>query len=195
MIPSEMLQIITMSGVVGVVLGSSGMFAFCKKKGVDIPKVIKTINQTADVVAPAIEFAKTIAPNNPIVNIADFIEKWAKTGAKNADQLYYSSQLSNDTDRNTTAKETVYAALKELGITPTQNQQKLIDDTIEAAVLDLGHNKTDAEKESEKQALQAQVSQLTTERDTLKNTIATITTAASTVQVATLVTSNTVQTA
>lgn len=184
MLSSEMLQMITMSGVVGIVLGSGGMFTFCKKKGIDVPKVIKTINQTADAAAPAIEFAKTIAPNNPIVNIADFIDKWAKKGAKNADQLYYSSQLSSDTDRNAAAKETVYAALKEFGITPTENQQKLINDTIEAAVLDLGHNKTDAEKEAEKQALQSQIVQLTIERDSLKNTISTITTAANTVQTA-----------
>lgn len=175
MINTEMVQMLVMSGAVGVVLGSGSAFAFLKKKGVNVPNVIKPAEEGLESLELSIAALKKISPNSAAINIADTIEKWVKIGAKNADQLYYSSQLTNKEDRKTVAKETVYNALKELNITPTENQKKLIDDTIESCVLDLGHNKTEEEK-------QAQINKLTEENKTLKTTINTITTAASTVQ-------------
>ena len=100
-------------------------------------KCLDTTEKALDAIEPAIELAKTIAPLNPIVNVVELIDKWAVTGVKNAEQLYHASQLTSNDDRKNAAKETVYAALKEFNIEPTENQEKLIDDTIEAAVNDL----------------------------------------------------------
>ncbi len=176
MLSGEMIQVIVMSGVTGAVIASGSIFAFLKKKKVDIPKVISMVEQTTDVATPVIDLAKKIAPNNPIVNIAELIKDWAKTGAKNAEQLYYSSQLTDGQERLNIAKNTVYVVLKEYGIEPNENQEKIINDTVEAAVNDLGHNKTEAEKQAQLQELQTQNQLLQQENANLKSTITQFTT-------------------
>lgn len=175
MLSVQTIQLLVASGVVGVVLGSGGVFAFLNKKGVNISKDLDNVNKVITATEPIISVAKGIAPLNPVISIADLIEHWAKIGVGNAEQLYHTNQLTGDDDRKETAKQTVYTNLKELNINPTENQKKLIDDTIQYWVNDLGHkDKTDAEKEAEKQALQAKVTTLTNENAQLKQTISNV---------------------
>ncbi len=150
MVSVEMVQTLIMGGVVGVVLGSTIAFTFFKKKGVDVLKVLDTAEQVLDVAGLAIDLATKIEPNNPVINITKIIDEWAEKGVKGAQQLYYSNQLGNE-NRNTIAKNTVYTALKQFNITLDEEQQKLINITIEAAVNDLGHNKTELEKQAVQQ--------------------------------------------
>jgi hypothetical protein len=180
MISVQTIQLLVMGGVTGVVVGSGSVFTVLKKKGIDSPEVLSNIEKGIVATEPIIAVAKGIAPLNPAVNILDLIEKYAKTGVKNAEQLYLSSQLPAD-QRNAKAKDTISAVLKASNVEVTPEIEKIIDGAIEASVLDLGHNKTDAEKEAAKQALQAQLAQITAENTQLKTTINTITTAATAV--------------
>ncbi|WML35655.1 phage holin, LLH family [Clostridium sp. OS1-26] len=104
------------------------------------------------------------------MNFAKVLDEWIEKGVKGAQQLYYSGHLKGE-DRNKVAKDAVYTALKQFGIEPDEEQQKLINVAIEAAVNDLEHNKTEAEKLSAQQQLQSQVSQLQQENSQLKQTI------------------------
>lgn len=195
MLTVQTLQL-AMSGVAGAVLGSGSVFALLRKKGVDVSKVIDTVDQDLATIQPVINLANAIVPGNPIVNVVDIIDKAAITGAKYAEQLCHANQLTSNEDRKTAAKDTVYAALKEFNITPNANQEQLINATIEAAVSDLGHkDPTEAQKQAAQQALQAQVVQLTTEKAQLQNTINTITTAATAVNTPQPTQINTQQTA
>ena len=183
MISVQTMQLLLTGGIVGIVLGSVPTFAYLKSKGINVDGALNEADKTLQEVQPILNIATGIAPLNPIVNVIDLIDKYAVTGVKNAEQLYHTSLLTTNEDRSKAAHDTVYAALKEFNIVPSDNQKKLIDDTIEAAVNDLGHKgKSDAEKEAEKQTLKTQLTQVTTERDNLKNTIATITATANTVQ-------------
>jgi hypothetical protein len=183
MISVQTMQLLLTGGIVGIVLGSVPTFAYLKSKGINVGNALNTADKAIEDAQPVINVAKEILPDNPIVNVIDLIDKYAVTGVKNAEQLYHASLLTTNEDRSKAAHDTVYAALKEFDIVPSDNQKKLIDDTIEAAVNDLGHkDKSDAEKEAEKQTLKTQLTQITAERDNLKNTIATITATANTVQ-------------
>jgi hypothetical protein len=175
MLSVQTIQTLISGGVVGMVLGSGGIFAFLNKKGVNISKDLDNVNKVITATEPIISVGKEIAPLNPVVTMADLIEHWAKIGVGNAEQLYHTGKLVSDEDRFKSAHDTVYANLKELNINPTENQQKIIDDVIQYWVNDLGHKyKTDAERESEKQALQAKITTLTNENVQLRQKIATI---------------------
>lgn len=195
MLSSEMLLLLLTGGVVGGVVGFLGAIPYLKKKGINIDNDIDIANNIVTAAEPVINVADALLPNNPAVGILKTIEKWAKIAAGDAEQLKHAGDINGD-QRADAAEKVVNAVLKELNVEVTDNRKILIDAAIKDTVGSFGHkDKTEAEKEAEKQALQAQVSQLTLERDNLKNTIDTITTAASTVQVATQAASNTVQTA
>ncbi|QXE20012.1 bZIP transcription factor [Clostridium sp. 001] len=175
MLSVQTIQMLISGGVVGIVLGSGGVFAFLNKKGVNISKDLDNVDKVITAVEPIISAGKEIAPLNPIVTTADLIEHWAKIGVGNAEQLYHAGKLVSDKDRFKSAHDTVCANLKELNINPTENQQKIIDDVIQYWVNDLGHkDKTDAEREAEKQTLQAKIITLTNENAQLKQTISNV---------------------
>ncbi|WP_023625442.1 phage holin, LLH family, partial [Clostridium tyrobutyricum] len=71
--------------------------------------------------------------------LVDWIEQKAVAGVKAAEQLAHTGSLQTNEEKFKSAQETVYAALKEINVTPTDNQKKLIDDFIQEAVNDLGH--------------------------------------------------------
>lgn len=180
MLSVEMIQMLITGGVTGMAVVAIPGFIYLKKKGVNIDNLFSESKVGLEEAGRVVAVAKEVMPNNPVVNVADIILKWVNEGANKSEQLYHDSQLTTKEERFNAAKETVYTALKEYNITPTSNQEKLIKDTIYAAVNKLGHaDKTDAEKQAETDALKAQLAEVTVERDSLKNAI---TTAASSVQ-------------
>ncbi|MBZ9633212.1 hypothetical protein G9F70_002795 [Clostridium sp. FP1] len=68
------------------------------------------------------------------------VEKWAKIGVGNAEQLYHSGEATGE-ERATIASNTVYNVLNEMNITVDDNKKILIDAAIKEAVLKLGHTK------------------------------------------------------
>jgi hypothetical protein len=185
MISVQTIQALILGGVLGIFVGAVPTIAYFSKKGVDIPKILEKVENTLEATEPALAVAQEALPGNKVVNVAAEIEHWAKEGVQYAQQLYHVSTITTDDERTKSAKEAVTTALKELGVNElTDNQNKLADTVILAEVNKLGHtDPTEAEKQAKEQALQDQVTQLTTERDTLKTTLNTITTAASTMQV------------
>lgn len=183
MLSVQTIQMLLIGGVVGGVIGFLGAIPYLKKKGIDTEDVLKKTDVVLDGADVVIGIADKIMPMNPIVSILKIVDKYVHIGVSQAEQLYLTSLLPKD-ERNAKARETIYAALNLLKINRTPEMERIIDGAIETEVLALGHKEpSEAEKEVEKQALKTQVTQLTTERDTLKNTINTITTAASTAQV------------
>ncbi len=171
MLNIETMQLLVIGGVVGAVIGFLGRIPFLKKKGVNIAQGIDTASNIVKAADPVINAVNAILPGNKTVGVLKVIEKWASIAVGQAQQLYYSESIGRD-ERISTAQNVVYNALLELNIPLDQNKKNLINAAIENAVKDLGHNKTEDDKIAEKQALQAQVIQLTTENTNLRNTIA-----------------------
>lgn len=131
--------------VLGVALGIGGtvifLFPFLKKKGVNTEEVIQKVDKSLDAANGVLTIADTLIPNNPALNTLKVVEKYARIGVDQAEQLYVSSQLPAD-QRNAKAKETILAALKSAGISITPELTSVIDGAIEAEVLALGHKGT-----------------------------------------------------
>jgi hypothetical protein len=172
MISVQTIQTLLTGVIAGGALGSGSVFAILKKKGVDVTKIIDTAEQDLATVQPIVNLANSIVPGNPVVNVVDIIDKAAVTGAKYAEQLCHANQLTGNDARKDAAKQVVYAALKETNITLTDNQEKLIDATIEAAVNDLGHAPADIKQlQTTINQQNNKVTQLTSENTNLKTTI------------------------
>jgi membrane-associated protease RseP (regulator of RpoE activity) len=179
MISAQTLQLVITSGVVGAVIGSIPTVTYFKNKGVNIDDKLAGIDKVIDAGDKILKVADSILPGNSIVNVLEVIEKSAKIAVGYAEQLCHVQEITKE-ERIATAQEVVYAALGKLSIAPDDNMKALVNATIENAVLALGHkDPTEAEKAATQQALQAQVTQLTTERDNLKNAITTAATAVS----------------
>lgn len=113
------------------------------KKGIDAGEYIKNTNSIVDKAEMLIDAADMIFPGNPAINILKLIEDWVKKGVHGAEQLYIASQLSSD-ERKEKAKETIYAVFKLVNIKITPELEKIIDGSIEAEVLALGHKKSES---------------------------------------------------
>lgn len=122
-----------------VMIGVIVAIPYLVKKGVNVEKYVKTADDVLDKADTVIKVADDILPNNPVLNVLKAIEKYAHIGVNEAEQLYLTSQLGKD-DRNSKAKEDVYAVLKLLGVTITPNLDTIINGAIETEVLALGHN-------------------------------------------------------
>lgn len=176
MISNETLSILATAGTtIGVIGAMIGAFPFLKKKGVDTDNMLNTTDKALTAVGPVLDTLEELLPNNPAINLVDFIDNKAVKAVKVAEQLNNSGQLSAD-DRYKTAQDSVYAALKEMNIAPTENQQKIINDAIQAAVYDLPHTAPDVKQlQTTIDQQNAQNAQLQNENGQLKQTIATIT--------------------
>lgn len=153
-----------------------------KNRGIDVKKYIDGADTVIEKANTIIEATDSILPNNPIVNTIKVVEKWAKIGVDYAEQLYNTSKIEKD-GRNDKAKEQVYTALKLLGLEITPDIDKIIDGTIEAEVLALGHTPVDIKQYKEvQQQLQTQNDQLQQENAQFKQVINSVQT---TVQVVT----------
>ena len=171
----NLLNVGTILGVTsGVVATMLVLFPLLKKKSVKVEEVLKKVDAVLDGTDAVITVADTILPVNPVFDTLKVVGKYAHIGVQQAEQLYINSKLSKE-ERNAKSKEIIYAALKLLDIEPTQGIDTIIDGTIEAETLALGHKDlTEAEKQAQLQQVQIQATQLQTENAQLKETITTI---------------------
>jgi hypothetical protein len=96
-------------------------------------------------------------------------------GVKAAEQLAHAGSLQTNEEKFKSAQETVYAALKEINVTPTDNQKKLIDDFIQEAVNDLGHAPvSEAEKNAQIAKINQDLAAVQAENTQLKQKLTTI---------------------
>ncbi|WP_039652290.1 hypothetical protein [Clostridium tyrobutyricum] len=176
-------DIVAVGGVlVGVIGGIYGLVPYLKKKGVNTEKVLDTTGDVLKATEPLIQVAKTIPTLKPAATLVDWIEQKAIAGVKAAEQLAHAGSLQTNEEKFKSAQETVYAALKEINVTPTENQKKLIDDFIQEAVNDLGHAPvSEAEKNAQiakinqdLAAVQAENTQLKQKLNTIQSTAVTV---------------------
>ena len=173
-----MQNLLNVGTILGVTFGVGAavlfLMPFLKKKNVKVDEVLKKMDTVLNGADAFITVADKILPVNPIVDILKVVEKYARIGVNQAEQLFIASKLGKD-ERNAKSKETIYAALKLLNIKVTPGIEKIVDGAIEAEVLALGHKDlTEAEKQAQLQQVQAQATQLQTENVQLKQTITTI---------------------
>lgn len=119
------------------------LIPYLQKKGVNIGGIITTTADTIDIVTEAFKQVKKLFSGTEALTVIERILEFAANGARAAEQLYKSAQISAD-ERKKTAKEFTYNALKLAGYTVNDNIEKFIDGAIEAAVITLPktHNTT-----------------------------------------------------
>ncbi|WP_147564569.1 hypothetical protein [Clostridium tyrobutyricum] len=169
-------DIVAVGGVlVGVIGGIYGLVPYLKKKNINTEKVLDTTGDVLKATEPLIQIAKTIPSLKPTATLVDWIEQKAVAGVKAAEQLAHAGSLQTNEEKFKSAQETVYAALKEINVTPTDNQKKLIDDFIQEAVNDLGHAPvSEAEKNAQIAKINQDLAAVQAENTQLKQTIASI---------------------
>ncbi|WP_160678781.1 hypothetical protein [Clostridium sp. C8-1-8] len=143
---------------------SALVVSYLEKKGVNVEKVIDTAEEIENVAGEGINIAKSIFPDNKIVNAMDLVEKVAVKYTKNAEQLYQANKLDKDA-RNAVVKQQVSNMLKDLGIEETDAVKEFVDATINEVCCILPHqseqDKTlQAQLQQSNNQLQAQVQDL-----------------------------------
>jgi hypothetical protein len=141
---NNVMVIITTIGVTVGVLGIIFGFAMARKKKIPVGEILNTANDIINTAGAVINEADKLLPGNKVITILQLIEKWTKYGVGNAEQLYHSGELDAD-QRLKTAQQVVYTALAQFGITPTEDQQLLINAAIQHEVNALGHSDVSTE--------------------------------------------------
>lgn len=169
-------DIVAISGVlVGVTGGIFGLVPYLSKKGINTDKVLDTTGDVLQATEPLIHVAETIPSLKPAATLLDWIEQKAVAGAKAAEQSAHAGSLQSNEEKFSAAQQTVYATLKEINVTPTDNQKKLIDDFIQEAVNDLGHTPiSEVEKNAQISKAQQELVTVQAENTQLKQKLATI---------------------
>ncbi|MDV3428192.1 MAG: hypothetical protein LIR50_14430 [Bacillota bacterium] len=169
-------DIVTIGGVVvGVIGGIYGLVPYLKKKGVNTEKVLDTTQNVLEAAEPLIQVAKTIPSLKVGANLVDLMQDKAISAAKIAEQLEHAGQLKNNDEKFNYARDIVYSILKEMNVTPTDNQKKLIDDFIQEGVNNLGHAPvSEAEKNAQIAKTQQDLTIAQTENAQLKQKLTTI---------------------
>lgn len=121
----------------GVSAGVGGvlflLLPYLKKIGVNVEELIKKAETALKGADGVIQIAEQIIPGNKAVNALEVIDKFAKIGVDEAQQLYISSQLPAS-ERKDTATNTVDAALKAIGINVTDELSTVINGVVESTV-------------------------------------------------------------
>lgn len=174
MVSTNLLMVITTIGttfgIVGTVIGA---ISYLSKK-VNVEKTIRNVEKGLTAADGVLTVASELLPGNSIVNALKIVDKYAHVGVNQAEQLYLTSQLPAD-QRNTKAKETIYAALTAANIVVTPEIEKIIDGAIETEVLALGHKTpTEAEKAAQLANVQEENTKLTQENQALSQKISNI---------------------
>ncbi|OAA94067.1 hypothetical protein [Clostridium coskatii] len=122
-----------------------------------------------------ISTAKLIAPNSKAVNVIDFIEKRAEKEVQNVEQLAHTGDLQSNEEKFKTAQDGVYNSLELIGIKSDDKWRKVIDDSIQSAVNQLGHKAVpEIEKDKKINELQQQLQVVQARNNQLQQTIAQI---------------------
>jgi hypothetical protein len=108
------------------------------KRGIDVSKELSKAEGALNVASTVIDTVDKVMPNNPIINVVKVVKDWTIDAVHEAEQMYLASQLDKDARYNQ-AKDTVYSALKLSNIEVTPEVEKIINGTIQAECLALGH--------------------------------------------------------
>lgn len=109
-----------------------------KKHGVNVPTALEVAQVGIAGADQITDILKAVFPNNAVVNIADKIIDYGVIGVKKAEQLYHINEITGD-ERKAEAEKFVYDALLLAGVERTPAIDKIVDGSVEAAVLALGH--------------------------------------------------------
>lgn len=177
-------NIVAIAGVlVGVVGVMFGIIPYLKKKGINTDKALEGTGEVLEASESIIKVAEGISSLKPEAALLDWIEQKAKAGVKAAEQLGHAGSLKTNSEKFQAAQQTVYAALKEIGIAPTDNQKKLADDFIQEAVNNLGHAPAPvAAQKAELQKTSQSLAKAQDENTQLRQKLATIQSASQIVQ-------------
>lgn len=172
--------------VLGVVLGVGGtvflLFPKLKEKNIEVEPILNKATTVLEGIDAILNVTDKLLPNNAAVNVLKTIEKYSTIAVHQAEQLYVASKIDK-VERNIKAKETIYAALKTLGIERNEDIDTIIDGAIEAEVLALGHkDKSEAEKQAEKEQLQSKLQEKIQQNEQLKQTLKQVQSTVNTVQ-------------
>lgn len=132
--------------VIGVLVTLLAGIPYLKKKGINIEDVIKELKNDSTIAKAVADEVKPLLPK-PMQGVVDIIEKWAPIAVGNAEQLAHTGDIDK-ADRGKVAEDVVLNVLKDLNITPTENQLYIIDASIKNAVNALGHDNKSNIKES-----------------------------------------------
>jgi len=131
----------TIAITVAIVLGGISIVVWViptlKKKNIDVEKLASKTETVLNAIEPVVAIAQDIPVLSGGAKLIELFRQYALSGAKAAEQLGKNGSLTTNEEKFSAAQQTVYAALTELKITPTENQKKLIDDFIQEAVNDL----------------------------------------------------------
>lgn len=133
---NEQLTII-LAVVLGIIAVSIWVVPILKKKNIDVEKLASKTETVLNAIEPVVAIAQDIPVLGGGAKLIELFRQYALSGAKAAEQLGKNGSLTTNEEKFSAAQQTVYAALTELKITPTENQKKLIDDFIQEAVNDL----------------------------------------------------------
>mgnify|MGYP000844605698 FL=1 len=179
--------LIAIGGAVVGVLGTMlFLFPNLKKNGVNVDGFIDKVEKGADEAGAIISVGKEVLPANPVINVLDLIDKWAKIAAGNSQQLSHAGVISKD-ERSQVAENVVLNVCQEAKVPVDENKKALIDAAIKNAVNDFGHEPT---TEAQKQE---QISKLTQENADLKQKLEAIQNTVASTQNASTVTPQAVQ--
>ncbi len=137
--PLVVLGLIVLFAVL-VVFVAVVLLPFFRKIGFNVGGAIDATAGTLVGLDVVVEALKVVFPNNSAVNMADKIILYAQKGVEQAEQLYKMDKLAED-DRKAAAFEFVIESLNVSGFMVTPEIEKVIDGSIEAAVLALPHLK------------------------------------------------------
>lgn len=171
-----MYNVIAITGIaIGVIGAIFGLIPYLKKKNINVDGALNAIEKGLTISEPFISIGKTMPGLKKEASLIDWMEQKAKAGVKAAEQLYHAGDLKTDEDRFKFAQSTVLAALKEIKVEPTANQEKLIGDFIHEAVNDLGHvPASEADKDNKIQQIQQKLESTKQENEQLKQTLNTV---------------------
>lgn len=172
MISNNVLMLISTISITWGILGTLiGVIPYLKNKGINVQDTIQNVDKGLTAADGILNVATELLPGNSIVNALKIVDKYAHVGVNQAEQLYLTSQLSED-QRNAKAKETIQAALTAANITVTPELEKIIDGAIETEVLALGHKiPTEAEQAAKVAEIENENNQLKIKNAQLQQTI------------------------
>ena len=122
--------------VAGFVLATVVFVPMLKKKYVNTPQIIGTVQDglaTADTILDGVQAA---LPGLPGITVVDKVIELAQKGVNAAEQLYKSAQVPKE-ERKTTAVQLVKDCLTAANVEITPDIEKIIDGAVEAAVFTL----------------------------------------------------------
>jgi hypothetical protein len=135
-----MILAIIVSLSVGAVIALLILLPLLKKQGVKTAEVLQTVASGIDGVNRMTDALQTMFPQSMAVNMVDKIIEYAKIAVERAEQLCHIDKIEA-ADRKEEAVKFVIQSLELAGFKVTSQLKEVVEGSIEAAVMGLGHFK------------------------------------------------------